>query len=98
MSPYAIDRRLLHGWLISEPGQPLHSRLFPKPGHLALGVSPGISLRFEERLLLRQFASEHLQNLGVAVRFERFSRFGPHIENAFDFFHQAPGEHPPAAI
>ena len=99
MSAYAIDSRLLHGGIVSESGQPFYGGLFAKPGDLVLGVAPGISLRFEERLLRRQLATEHLQNLCVAVRFEWLSRFGPtHIENLFDFLHQAILEHPLAAI
>src|SRR5260370_23295750 len=99
MSTDAVDRRLLHGGLVSESGQPFHGGLFAKPGDLALGVAPRISLRFDERLLWCELTAEHLQNLRVAVRFEWFRRCGPpHIENEFDLLHQTLLEHPLASI
>ena len=53
---------------------------------------------FKQRLLGSYLRAQHLQNLAIAVRLERFHRFGPpHPENAFDFLYQAGFEHPPAA-
>ena len=47
---HSLNSRHLNVRFLPKPLQPLHVRLFAEPGHLPLGIIPGIALRVKYRL------------------------------------------------
>jgi len=91
---HPLQRLLLHERVRPEAGQPNYIGFVAKPGHLAFGILPGLSLAFANGLLQSKLAGEDLERLFVTQRLQRLG-FGREagFEKSLGFFQQTAPKH-----
>src|SRR5947209_6069042 len=67
----ACERLLLDERLVTKPIQPVNSRLFAKPGCLALGIMARLDSRGFESLLPAEAPFDYFESLLITDRFKR---------------------------
>src|ERR1700678_904316 len=92
------DTFLLNLLIVPEPAQPVHLRLAPEPGHLALGVIAMSLLRRHNGLLPAILPAKKLRGLLVAERSQGTSIRAIFLNQGLRLFHQPPIEHAPSAL